>query len=129
MLAGLALFYVGAVLWGNGLWVLGRIGDKEMAVIDVFVGGIALLVTLNLAFGSGADLASVKGCAFFLLFTFTYFWVALNQYNGADGRGWAGSACLSPSPAFRSAFRHWQAQQRSGATGSAYVGLLGGSCR
>ena len=87
MLAGLALFYVGAVLCLNGLWVLGRIGDKEIAVIDIFVGGITLLVSLSLAFGPGANLESVKGCAFLLLFTFTYFWVALNRYNGADGRG------------------------------------------
>ena len=93
MLAGLALFYVGAVLCLNGLWVLGRIGDKEIAVIDIFVGGITLLVSLQLAFGPGADLASVKGCAFLLLFTFTYFWVALNRYNGADGRG-LGWFCL-----------------------------------
>jgi putative amide transporter protein len=93
VLAGLALFYVGAVLCLNGLWVLGRIGDKEIAVIDIFVGGITLLVSLSLAFGPGADLASVKGCAFLLLFTFTYFWVALNRYNGADGRG-LGWFCL-----------------------------------
>jgi hypothetical protein len=93
VLAGLALFYVGAVLCLNGLWVLGRIGDKEIAVIDIFVGGITLLVALSLAFGPGADLASVKGCAFLLLFTFTYFWVALNRYNGADGRG-LGWFCL-----------------------------------
>jgi putative amide transporter protein len=93
VLAGLALFYVGAVLCLNGLWVLGRIGDKEIAVIDIFVGGITLLVALSLAFGPSADLASVKGCAFLLLFTFTYFWVALNRYNGADGRG-LGWFCL-----------------------------------
>jgi putative amide transporter protein len=53
VLAGLALFYVGAVLCSNGLWVLVRIGDKEIAVIDIFVGGITLLVALNLAFRSG----------------------------------------------------------------------------
>jgi putative amide transporter protein len=93
VLAGLALFYVGAVLCLNGLWVLGRIGDKEIAVIDIFVGGITLLVALSFAFGPGADLASVKGCALLLLFTFTYFWVALNRYNGADGRG-LGWFCL-----------------------------------
>jgi putative amide transporter protein len=93
VLVGLALFYVGAVLCLNGLWLLGRIGDKEIAVIDVFVGGITLLVALNLAFGSGADLASIKGAALTLLFTFTYFWVALNRYNGADGRG-LGWFCL-----------------------------------
>jgi putative amide transporter protein len=93
VLAGLALFYVGAVLCLNGLWVLGRVGDKEIAVIDIFVGGITLLVALSLAFGPGADLTSVKACTLLLLFTFTYFWVALNRYNGADGRG-LGWFCL-----------------------------------
>ena len=38
-------------------------------------------------FGSGADAASIKAAALTLLFTFTYFWVAINRYNGADGRG------------------------------------------
>ena len=64
---GLALFYVGAVLCLNGLWLIGRIGDKEIAIIDIFVGGITLLVALNLAFGPGADLAcgfeSVHRCS------------------------------------------------------------------
>jgi len=77
----------------NGLWLLGKIGDNEIAVIDTFVGALTLLIALYLAFGPGADLASVKGAALTLLFTFTYFWVAINRYNGADGRG-LGWFCL-----------------------------------
>ena len=46
MLAGLSLFYVGAVSCLNGFWLLGRIPDKEVAVIDVFVGGITLKCVL-----------------------------------------------------------------------------------
>jgi len=87
MLLGLALFYVGAVLILNGLWMLGRIGDREIPVINLFAGGISLLVALKLAFGEGADLASVKAAALSLLFSFTYLWVAINRYSGADGRG------------------------------------------
>lgn len=87
MLLGLALLYVGAVLFLNGLWLLGHIGDKEIAVINVFVGGITLLVALYLAFGPGADGASIQAAALTLLFTFTYLWVAINRFNGADGRG------------------------------------------
>jgi len=90
---GLALFYVGAVLCLNGLWLLEKIGDNEIAVIDIFVGGITLLVSLNLAFGPAADAESINGAALTLLFTFTYFWVAINRYNGADGRG-LGWFCL-----------------------------------
>ncbi|RTL33239.1 MAG: transporter [Rhodocyclaceae bacterium] len=87
MLLGLALLYVGAVLILNGLWMLGRIGDREIPVINLFAGGLSLLVALKLAFGDGADLASVKAAALSLLFSFTYLWVAINRYSGADGRG------------------------------------------
>lgn len=93
MLLGLALFYVGAVLCLNGLWLLEQIGDNEIAVIDIFVGGVTLLIALYLAFAPGADLGSIKGAALTLLFSFTYFWVAINRYNGADGRG-LGWFCL-----------------------------------
>ena len=87
MLLGLSLFYVGAVLILNGLWMLGRIGDREIAVINLFTGGLTLLVSLKLAFGDGADAASIKGAALSLLFSFTYLWVAFNRLTGADGRG------------------------------------------
>jgi hypothetical protein len=87
MLLGLGLLYVGAVLLLNGIWILGGIEDREIAVIDVFVGSITLLISLYLAFNPKADAASIRGAAFTLLFTFTYYWVAWNRYNGADGRG------------------------------------------
>lgn len=87
MLLGLALLYVGAVLFLNGLWLIGKIADREIAVINIFAGGITLLVALASAFGPAADPASVKGAALTLLFSFTYLWVAINRYNGADGRG------------------------------------------
>ena len=90
---GLVLFYVGAVLCLNGLWLLGKIGDNEIAVIDIFVGALTLVVSMYLAFGPGADADSIKAAAYTLLFSFTYFWVALNRRNGADGRG-LGWFCL-----------------------------------
>jgi hypothetical protein len=90
---GLVLFFVGAVLCLNGLWLLGRIGDNEIAVIDYFVGGITLAASLYMAFGPSSDAASIRAAAYTLLFSFTYFWVALNRSNGADGRG-LGWFCL-----------------------------------
>ena len=36
---------------------------------------------------TGADATTIKAAALTLLFSFTYLWVALNRYNGADGRG------------------------------------------
>jgi hypothetical protein len=93
MLLGLALFWFGAVLCLNGIWLLGKIGDREIAVINVFVGFVTLLVSLDLAFGPGANRATIKAAALTLLFTFTYFWVAWDRWNGADGRG-LGWFCL-----------------------------------
>ncbi|HEX7126311.1 MAG TPA: AmiS/UreI family transporter [Thermodesulfobacteriota bacterium] len=93
MMLGLVLLYVGAVLFLNGLWLLGRIGDREIAVINVFTGGLTLLVALYLAFGPGSSPESILAAAQVLLFSFTYFWVAINRYNGADGRG-LGWYCL-----------------------------------
>ncbi|HSI60817.1 MAG TPA: AmiS/UreI family transporter [Ideonella sp.] len=87
MLLGFSLLYVGAVLFLNGLWLLGRIGDKEIWVVNIFSGGVTLLVSLQLAFGPNADALSIKAAALTLLFSFTYFWVAMNRFNGADGRG------------------------------------------
>jgi len=87
MLLGFALLYVGAVLFLNGIWLMGHIGDREIAVINIFVGGLTLAVALYMAFGPGADLASVKGAALTLLFTFTYLWVAYNRFHDVDGRG------------------------------------------
>jgi len=87
MLLGLALLYVGAVLFLNGIWVMGHIDDREISVINIFSGTLTLLIALYLAFGPGADAGTIKAAAFTLLFTFTYYWVAWNRWNGADGRG------------------------------------------
>lgn len=87
MLLGLALLYVGAVLFLNGIWLIGGISDREIWVINVFAGGITLLVALYLAFAPGADATSIKAAALTLLFTFTYLWVAINRHQDVDGRG------------------------------------------
>ena len=87
MWLGLSLFYVGAVLFLNGLWMLGKIADKEIWVINIFTGVVSLCIGLASIFGPTADAASVKNGALTLLFAFTYLWVAFNRFSGADGRG------------------------------------------
>ena len=87
MLLGLVLLYVGAVLCLNGLWLLGRIDDREIAFINIAVGGLTLLVSLYLAFGPKNDLVSIQAGALTLLFSFTYLWVAYNRFHKVDGRG------------------------------------------
>lgn len=87
MLLGFALLYVGAVLFLNGLWLLGKIQDREIVVINVVSGFVTFAVAMSSAFGASADLASVKAAALTLLFTTTYLWVAYNRLVEVDGRG------------------------------------------
>ena len=73
---------------------LGKIGDKEIGVIDVFVGTLTLLIALYSAFGPAQIAASIQvrhaSCCSSLSPTI---WVAWNRWNGADGRG-LGWFCL-----------------------------------
>jgi hypothetical protein len=90
-MANIMLLYVGAVLFLNGLWLIGQISDNEISVIDVFVGGTGLVIILLIVLEGGASNYLLG--AQLLLFAFTYLWVAWNRHNGADGRG-LGWFCL-----------------------------------
>jgi hypothetical protein len=101
MLLAVMLLYVGAVLCVNGIWLLGQTGgdtsplyiqNREVSVLNLFTGLVGLVTaTTLLVQGNGkADLASVRGGGFILLFAFTYLWVACNNFLNAGGRafGW-----------------------------------------
>ncbi|WP_449043658.1 AmiS/UreI family transporter [Paracoccus versutus] len=87
MLTGFVLFYVGAVLFLNGLWLMGRIADREIVVINIVAALVSGAAVLHDAFGAGASAASIRNGALSLLFCTTYLWVAYNRLSGADGRG------------------------------------------
>ncbi len=93
MYLGLGLLYVGAVLVLNGIWLLGYIQDREIWVINLFSGGLVLVIALYSAFGPGPTQFSVFAAAQFLLFAFTYLWVGINQFLEVDSRG-LGWYCL-----------------------------------
>jgi hypothetical protein len=87
MLSGFVLFYVGAVLVLNGIWLLGQIEDREIVVINIVAGLVSGGVVIHDAFGTDATAASIRNAALSLLFCTTYLWVAYNRWSGADGRG------------------------------------------
>ncbi|MBK4215719.1 AmiS/UreI family transporter [Paracoccus caeni] len=87
MLTGFVLFYVGAVLVLNGLWMLGRIEDREIVVINLVTACVSGAVVIHDAFGSGADATSIRNATLSLLFCTTYLWVAYNRLIKVDGRG------------------------------------------
>jgi hypothetical protein len=60
MLTGLSLLFVGAVLSLNGIWMLGRIGDRESAVINLVTAAITIAVAASIALGANATLLTVK---------------------------------------------------------------------
>jgi putative amide transporter protein len=68
------------------------IQNREVTVLNIFTGfvGLAVAVTLLVQGNNKADLASVRGGGFILLFAFTYLWVAFNGFLDAGGRafGW-----------------------------------------
>jgi len=109
-MANVMLFYVGAVLFCNGLWLIGKIEDKEIKVIDTFVGGLGLVVVLLIMLQENPDGKSGDFLlsAQLLLFAFTYLWVAWNRVNGADGRGLGWFCLFVAISAFPTAFIVYQ---------------------
>lgn len=87
MLTGLSLLFVGAVLFTNGLWMLGRIADREIIFINLFTGLVTGAVAFRTGFAADADLGDVRMAALTLMFTTTYLWVAANRILELDGRG------------------------------------------
>jgi hypothetical protein len=88
---GLVLLYVGAVLFVNGIWLLGHITPREVAIMNIFTGLVGLVVAIFAV--AQQDLASIQLAGYVLLFAFTYLWVAYNQYIDTDGSG-LGWYCL-----------------------------------
>lgn len=81
------LLYVGAVLFVNGLMLLGLIPGKAAAAMNLFVGGMQVIFPTLIILQSGGDPAAVLGASGLYLFGFTYLYVAWNQLTGATGEG------------------------------------------
>jgi hypothetical protein len=89
-MGALGLLFVGAVLFVNGLSLLGRVDPQAAAPINLFVGALLVVVVLSLALSAGEDLAPVFTAAGFLLFGFVYLYVGIVSLTGhaVSGVGW-----------------------------------------
>ena len=89
-MGALGLLFVGAVLFVNGLSLLGRVDPRAAAPINLFVGALLVVVVLSLALSAGEDLAPVFTAAGFLLFGFVYLYVGIVSLTGhaVSGVGW-----------------------------------------
>ena len=92
MLGGI-LLYVGMVLMSNGLHRLEGIPDKSNVVMNIFTGGLGLILNIIvIAYGActGQGAEWFYGSATGLLFAFTYLYSAINTIFDFDQRlyGW-----------------------------------------
>lgn len=86
-MASVGLLYVGAVLFLNGLMLLGRVDPRAVIPLNLFVGVLQVITPTYLIFTAGGDSAVVLNASGLYLFGFTYLYVALNQWMNLDGTG------------------------------------------
>jgi hypothetical protein len=84
------LLYVGAVLFVNGLMLIGLVEPRSAAPINLFVGVLQVITPLFLIFTAAGDPLVVLAASGLFLFGFTYLYVAFNLLAGFDttGVGW-----------------------------------------
>jgi hypothetical protein len=128
MLTGLSFLFVGAVLSLNGIWMLGRIGDRESAVINLVTAAVTIAVAASLALGANATLLTVRAAALTLLFSTTYLWVAANRIFGFGGRGLGWFSLFVAITVLPVAAETWVAARALFAIGLRCAGRLGRSC-
>lgn len=91
----LGLFFVGAVLFVDGLMLLGRVDARAAAPINIFVGLLLIGVALNIVLplddlAVRANLDAALLASGFMMFAFTYLYVGICNYTGhsTEGLGW-----------------------------------------
>ncbi|PVZ14269.1 AmiS/UreI family transporter [Actinomycetospora cinnamomea] len=86
-MAAVGLFYVGAVLFVNGLMLLGLVEPKATAIINLFVGSLQVITPTYLIFTANGDSNQVLLAAGLYLFGFTYLYVGIGLLAGLDTTG------------------------------------------
>lgn len=86
-MGSVGLLYVGAVLFINGLFLLGVIPGKSAGIMNFFVGGMQVIFPTLIILGADGDQATIFGASGLYLFGFTYLYVALLQFTGVSGEG------------------------------------------
>ena len=86
-MASVGLLYVGAVLFINGLMLLGKVPGKSAAILNFAVGIMQVVFPTIILIQSNGDPAVVFGASGLYLFGFTYLYVGLNQVFDLPGEG------------------------------------------
>ena len=86
-MGSVGLLYVGAVLFINGLMLVGAIPGKSAGILNFFVGGMQIISRALIILGANGDQATIFGASGLYLFGFTYLYVAILQFTGISGEG------------------------------------------
>jgi putative amide transporter protein len=84
------LLYVGAVLFINGLLLIGVVEGRAAAPINLFVGALQVVTPTFLIFTANGDPRAILAASGLYLFGFTYLYVGIGLLAGLDttGVGW-----------------------------------------
>ncbi|MGB3186995.1 MAG: AmiS/UreI family transporter [Ornithinimicrobium sp.] len=86
-MGSVGLLYVGAVLFLNGMMLLGYMNARSVIPLNIFVGLLQVVTPTFLIFTAAGDSSVILGASGLYLFGFTYLYVAFNQWMGLDGTG------------------------------------------
>lgn len=89
-MAAVGLVYVGAVLFVNGIMLLGHVSPRAAAPLNLFVGALQVLTPTYLIIVADGDPGQIALAAGLYFFGFTYLWVGINGITGwpNEGLGW-----------------------------------------
>jgi hypothetical protein len=84
------LLYVGAVLFLNGVMLLGKADPKAIGVFNIFVGALQVLTPTILIAANLGDPVTILSASGIYLFGFTYLYVGIGLLGNFDstGVGW-----------------------------------------
>src|SRR5215510_11080900 len=86
-MGSVGLLYVGAVLFINGIMLLGWLDAKAAAPMNIFVGGLQVFTPTYLIVTANGNADTILAASGLYLFGFTYLYVAWNLLGGLDGTG------------------------------------------
>ncbi|MER6525223.1 AmiS/UreI family transporter [Streptomyces sp. NPDC001508] len=86
-MANVGLLFVGAVLYINGLLLLGKVEARSAAVFNLFVGALQVLTPTYLIFVADNDPKKILAASGLYLFGFTYLYVGIGLLIVLDTTG------------------------------------------
>jgi hypothetical protein len=86
-MGSVGLLYVGAVLFINGLMLLGIVPGKSAAILNFFVGGMQVIFPTLIILQSNNNPSVIFAASGLYLFGFTYLYVGVLQMTGISGEG------------------------------------------